>query len=156
MTGSRTQWTAQFLVAAELARRDYVVAFTMGNHTPVADLMVGHLPTGAQFLVNVKGLAAPGSWLVELEGKPTVEGLYYILVLVGAERNKDRFFILSQAEVRYLRDEHKKRRGGKGSLNPRGFMGFNFGDPASFEGRWDRLPPQRAIKRHSRGSTLSS
>lgn len=90
--GSRTQWTAQFLVAAEPARRDYTVAFTMGNHTPVADLIIGHLPSGTQFLVNVKGLASPGSWLVELEGKPTIEGLNYILVLVGTERGKDRFF----------------------------------------------------------------
>jgi len=30
----------------------------MGNHTPVADLMVGH-PDGKQFWVDVKGLAKP-------------------------------------------------------------------------------------------------
>jgi hypothetical protein len=138
--GSRTQWTAQFLVAGELARRDYTVAFTMGNHTPVADLIVGHLPSGVQFFV--KGLASPGSWLVELEGKPTTEGLYYILVLVGADREKDRFFVLSQAEARHLRDEHKRQRGGRGSLNPKGFMGFNFSDAFPYEkGCWERLPP---------------
>jgi hypothetical protein len=29
----RTQWTAQFLAAAELVRNGYVVSFTMGNNT---------------------------------------------------------------------------------------------------------------------------
>ena len=41
----RTQWATQFLVASELVRRDYTVSFTMGNHTPNADLMVG-TPSG--------------------------------------------------------------------------------------------------------------
>jgi len=49
------QWAAQFLVAGELARHGYEVSFTMGNNTPVADLMVGHPNTGAQFWVDVKG-----------------------------------------------------------------------------------------------------
>jgi hypothetical protein len=39
--GINTQWAAQFLVAAELTRRGHTGAFTMGNNTPVADLMVG-------------------------------------------------------------------------------------------------------------------
>jgi hypothetical protein len=42
---NRTQWAARFLVAAELVRRRYVVAFTKGNTNPMADLMVG-LPRG--------------------------------------------------------------------------------------------------------------
>lgn len=53
----RTQWATQFLVASELVRRDYTVSFTMGNHTPNADLMVG-TPSGKQFWVDVKGRSA--------------------------------------------------------------------------------------------------
>lgn len=46
--GHQTQWAAQFAVASELCKRGYEVSFTMGNATPVADLMVvsvapGHL-----------------------------------------------------------------------------------------------------------------
>ena len=51
----KTQWTAQYLAASELARRGYTVSFTMGNQTPVADLMVGNLQSGNQFWVDVKG-----------------------------------------------------------------------------------------------------
>ena len=36
----RTQWAAQFAVASELCKRGYEVSFTMGNTTPLADLMV--------------------------------------------------------------------------------------------------------------------
>jgi hypothetical protein len=139
-----TQWTAQFLVAAELSRRHYTVAFTLGN-TPGVDLVVTHLTSGAQFLVDVKGQASRSAWLVELEGKPTIECLYYILVYTAKRREDDRFFVLSQAEARCLRDAHKRLRGGKGALDPSGrFRGFPFNAPSCFEQEcWSRLPPHR-------------
>jgi hypothetical protein len=51
----RTQWAAQFAVAAELCKRGYEVSFTMGNATPVADLMLVS-PLKRMFLIDVKGL----------------------------------------------------------------------------------------------------
>jgi hypothetical protein len=36
----QTQWAAQFAVASELCKRGYEVSLTMGNATPVADLML--------------------------------------------------------------------------------------------------------------------
>lgn len=140
----RTQWTAQFLVAAELARRNYVVSFTMGNATPTADLMVGHLLSGAQFWVDVKGLSSPSTWLVERPGKPMVSGLFYILVLVAQSRDKDRFFVLTQNDARKLISQYSEERGGKGSLNPLGFSGFPFSRPTKFERLWHKLPPESA------------
>jgi hypothetical protein len=53
----QTQWAAQFLAASELVRRGYTVSFTMGNHTPDADLMVG-APSYRQFWIDVKGLSS--------------------------------------------------------------------------------------------------
>jgi hypothetical protein len=47
----RTQWAAQFAVASELCKRGYEVSFTMGNSTPLADLMVVSR-NGAMFLVD--------------------------------------------------------------------------------------------------------
>src|ERR1035437_5877994 len=90
-----TQWAAQFLVAAELERHQYAVSFTMGNYTPVADLMVGH-PNGKQFWVDVKGIVGRNSWW----GLPKPERLhlFYILVSLGGQRREDRFFILNQTE----------------------------------------------------------
>ena len=106
----------------------------------MADLVVGHLPTGNQFWINVKGLSSPTTWLVEVEGKQLLPNLFYILVLVGESRAKDRFFVLSQAEARKLRDAHKASRGGRGSLNPKGFQGFAFRDGGPFEDCWSSLP----------------
>src|SRR5258708_37015724 len=83
-------WAAQFLVAAELERHGYDVAFTMGSSTPVADLMAGHAPTGEQFWGEVKGLWASNPRCGK--ANPIKTNLFYGLVLVGEDRTKDRMF----------------------------------------------------------------
>ena len=55
-----TQWAVQFAVASEeLCKLGYEVAFTLGHNTLLADLMVVSPIGKKQFLVDVKGLAAP-------------------------------------------------------------------------------------------------
>jgi hypothetical protein len=129
---SRTQWAAQFLAAAELVRRHCIVSFTMGNTTPMADLMVG-LQDGQQFWVDVKGLSAPNAWLIK--PKPAWAELYYILVLVGRERVGDRFFILRQSECNEL-----IRRYLEAHPTAKPIPSFNWRDAFPFENRWDSLP----------------
>jgi hypothetical protein len=52
--GHQTQWAAQFAVASELCKRGYEVSFTMGNTTPIADLMVVS-PVGREmFLIDAR------------------------------------------------------------------------------------------------------
>src|ERR1700724_3567345 len=101
--GNQTQWTAQFLGAAEPVRRDYIVSFTMRNSTPMADLMVGRL-NGRQFWVDVKGVTQRSA-ILQRE-KPEVQDLYYIVVNVAkGDRNKDEFYVLSQGNFnRLIRD----------------------------------------------------
>jgi hypothetical protein len=82
----QTQWTAQFLVAAELVRLGYVVSFTMGNETPLADMMVGSQQTGRTFWVYVKGSIGRNGWYAKK--KASLPGLFYILVVVGDTRGK--------------------------------------------------------------------
>src|SRR5690349_15733793 len=82
---SSAQWAAQFLVAGELARHGYEVSFTMGNNTPVADLMVSHPKTGDQFWVDVKGQWTPNAWWGD--SKPLRPKLFYILTLVAPSRD---------------------------------------------------------------------
>jgi hypothetical protein len=129
-----TQWTAQFLAASELARRDYFVCFTMGNHTPVADLMVGDGKSGAQFWVDVKGNSSQRGWFAR--DKPALPDLYYILVGVAESRDKDRFFILSQEQ---LNDLVHKDRLDHPDQKP-GWDGVNWRDAIPFENAWDTLP----------------
>jgi hypothetical protein len=129
---SRTQWAAQFLAAAELVRRNCIVSFTMGNTTPMADLMVGR-PSGEQFWVDVKGLSKPNAWLVT--PKPALTGLYYILLLVGYERPRDRFFILSQLDFNDLIRQYLANH-----LHAKPIPSVNWGDAFQFENRWETLP----------------
>jgi len=128
-----TQWAAQFLVAAELERKGYVVTFTMGHATPVADLMVGN-SEGGQFWVDVKGLASDTSWWGEK--KASRRNLFYILVRVGETRDKDRFFILIQNRFNRLVDEYR-------AAHPKSLGGFNWTAPHKFEGKWKKLPGWR-------------
>lgn len=137
--GHTTQWATQFLVAAELTRRGYTVSFTMGNNTPIADLMVG-APSGKQFWIDVKGLSSKNAWLLNI--KPDRVNLYYVLVCLAPlathpnVRQPDRFFILTQAEANHLvRDYAAKHPNDKGKR-----PGFGFNDPRASEDAWQKLP----------------
>jgi hypothetical protein len=137
--GINTQWAAQFLVAAELTRRGYTVSFTMGNNTPLADLMVG-AASGKMFWVDVKGLAQNSPWL--LRPKPERPELFYVLVYLTPLANQpdvrqpDRFFILTQSEANTLVSHYAKTHPGDRGTMP----GFGFKDPHSSEDAWLKLP----------------
>jgi hypothetical protein len=60
-----TQWAAQFGAAGELCKRGYEVAFTMGNTTPEADLMVLAPQSREMFLVDVKGQSTGSFWRIK-------------------------------------------------------------------------------------------
>ena len=133
------QWSAQFLVASELVRRGYLVAFTMGNSTPDADLVVGK-PRQQPFWIDVKGNATRGAWLIK--PKLSAPSLYYVLVSLSplassdGTRKPDEFFVLSQSDVaeltsRYLQSHPRDRNK---------VPGFGFKDPHKFRNAWDKLP----------------
>lgn len=132
-----SKWTAEFLVAAELSRRGYTVAFTQGSYTPGYDLVVV-APTGEAFTIDVKGMAARGAWL--LKDKAPRTGLFYVLALVppgGIGRKPDQFFILTQEEARACnkryREEHPNQK-------DHGISGFNWRDAVPHENAWHKLP----------------
>lgn len=131
----RTQWTAQFLVASELVRQYCTVAFTMGNHTPDADLMVG-APSGKQYWIDVKGQSAKGGWIIK--EKSDRLNLFYVLVLVGLKRQEDRFFVLTQREVNHLIRQYA-------TTHPNAkhdMQGFSWkdADKPEYENKWKKLP----------------
>jgi hypothetical protein len=128
-----TQWAAQFFVAGELCKRGYDVAFTMGNATPEADLMVS-LPGGSMFLVDVKGQRTKNFW--RITPKPARDNLYYVLSYVPATNEYPRFFVLSQKTLSKLMIEYEHS-GIK--FDPR-FSGINWTTPAPHEDKWDILP----------------
>jgi len=132
LTRQATQWTAQFAVAAELCKRGCEVSFTMGNCTPLADLMV-LAPNGRMFLVDVKGQSTPNFW--RIKAKAERDDLFYVLCYVGeAERN--RFFPMSQRTLHDLMERYRW----SGVKFDENFSGFNWGDAKPFENLWDELP----------------
>ena len=138
----QTQWAAQFAVASELCKRDYQVAFTMGNH-PQVDLMVIS-PKGMQFVIDVKGLYQKNFWLVSPkmdEGK----NLYYVFAFVP-KGEPNQFFILSHAEVKIevSRDIERARanrtKKGLSVEKVEAMPGVPWTVARRFENQWGKLP----------------
>src|SRR6266478_3426074 len=92
-SGHQSQWAAQFAVASELCKRGYEVSFTMGNATPLADLMVVSPKLKQMFLIDVKGLYRKNPWV--LKRKPTRANLYYVFAYVPTGE-PNQFFVMTQ------------------------------------------------------------
>ena len=133
-SGHRIQWAAQFAVASELCKRGYEVSFTMGNRTPLADLMVISPGCKEMFLVDVKGLYRKNPWLVKR--KTIREKLFYILVSVP-DKEPNEFFVLTQIEVNHLIEQELKR-----LKRPADYpvTGFVWKLAAPHKGKWQVLP----------------
>jgi hypothetical protein len=105
-SGHQTQWAAQFAVASELCKRGYEVSFTMGNTTPLADLMVVSPKLRKMFLIDVKGLYRQNPWL--LKRKSPRENLFYVFAYVSTNES-NQFFIMTQGQAnRFIRNELKR------------------------------------------------
>jgi len=136
----QTQWTAQFYAAAELTRRGYLVAFTLGN-APGTDLLVTQPDGKAHFRVDVKGQSTRNFWLVR--GKEIEGDLYYILVYMPRKLNEHpRFFILSSSEMMRKTAEDRKQIESRESKYKDDLAGMNWSAAFEYEDRWDVLPCQ--------------
>jgi hypothetical protein len=137
---TQTQWAAQFVVAAELVRRGYTVAFTMGNRTPDADLMV-ESPRHDQFLIDIKGQSGKSGWLIR--SKSSRANLYYVLVALaplvqGSEnRQPDVFYVMTQAQAGHLIRRYQAAH----PKNKNKATGFGWTDPHDYKDKWANLPP---------------
>jgi hypothetical protein len=92
----QTQWAAQFSVASALCKRGYEVSFTLGNNTPLADLMAVSPKERRMFLLDVKGLAQKNYW--QINRQPPCADLFYVLAVVP-QGAPNEFFVLTQDEV---------------------------------------------------------
>ncbi|MDP8238527.1 MAG: hypothetical protein P9X24_05520 [Candidatus Hatepunaea meridiana] len=127
-----TQWAAQFYIAAELTRRGYLIALTLGN-APRTDIIATR-PPGISFRVECKGTRTKGTWLFKCD-KPE-KNLFFVFVYIPKKDIPPQYFILDSKEafrilVKY-RESHPNQKPGWSSCN--------WGDIASFEDKWDKLP----------------
>jgi len=132
----RTQWAAQFYVAAELTRRGYLVSLTLGN-APVADLLVVS-PRGKHFMIDVKGQATRNFWIIKRRAPR--DDLFYILVYLPKGNERPRFFILSSSELMEEREEYRRHIELKGRKYRDELGGINWSTALKYEDRWDGLP----------------
>lgn len=130
----RVQWAAQFAVASELCKRGYEVGFTMGNATPLADLLVV-TPTERMFRVDVKGAGGKNEWLI-MRKSPSKD-LFYILAYVPAD-DLNRFFILTQETINHRLEMELIKDGKTENFS---MMGLPWKDAIDHENKWDILPP---------------
>lgn len=134
-TRYKTQWTAQFYVAAELTRRGYLVSLSFGN-APVSDLLV-RSPSGIQFTVDVKGQSSKNFWLIQ--NRPQDSNHYFVLVYIPPGFQTPRYFIVSSDELMSRREEYKQ------SVSPKGryrdeLGGINWATAFDYEAKWENLP----------------
>ncbi|MGO9049734.1 MAG: hypothetical protein ACLP19_05815 [Xanthobacteraceae bacterium] len=132
--GHQTQWAAQFAVASELCKRGYEVAFTMGNATPLADLMVVSPEQRENFLVDVKGLYRINPWLVKR--KEPRANLFYILAYVPTGAPNE-FFVMRQQDANALVQAELKRINRPDDYPVTGFV---WKTALKFRDAWDVLP----------------
>ena len=135
-----TGWAATFGVAAELSRRGYDAAITIGN-TPTRDLLCT-APSGDTFAVQVKG-ARSHNWVpiqkALLELGPRLD-LYLIVVLTPPDTTSPfEFHVLTHAEAGELYGlQRKVRRDGQPYKG--GMEGLAWSDVRPHKDRWDKLP----------------
>lgn len=159
-TGRSTQLTKQvgeYLVAAELARRDLLSATFSGN-VPHYDIVAsgqkgGHIP------VQVKAKAS-GTWQLDIrnfaevtlsDGKQTIHstkpepypGIVYVFVSVRTY-GEDQFFVIDWKDLcRKLTEGYRKylaKHGGRRPKNPRSFhTAIGARDLADFRDRWETI-----------------
>ncbi len=130
-----TQWAAQFFVAAELTRRRYMVAFTLGNARGT-DLFVKS-PAGVSFTVECKGQSTRNFW--RLQRHEPDENRYYTLVCVPPEL-APQFFVLTNNKCQELREDYKVTTVAKGGKYHERFGGFNWTAPIPHKDCWSILP----------------
>jgi len=138
-TNQHTAWAATFSIAAELSRRGYEVAFTMGN-TPRIDLLCS-VPDGKSFKVQVKGISSKNAFYAQKHffDAPTQNNLYLVVVLVPRDNELPlQFFILTHKEAQ---QEFKSMRKMKKDGRPyeSGF-GLNWGSITPYKNKWATFP----------------
>ena len=137
-----TQWAGAFAIAAELSRRGYTAAFTLGNAPPPAFDLICVAPSGRPFKVEAKSTAAPtfirtGRKIFEL---PLQNNLFLIVALLPYNRDPGfSFFIFTHDELRHIWQEtSRKKRSGEAYVE--GHEGLTWRAVEAQKDRWDKLP----------------
>jgi hypothetical protein len=132
-----TEWAALFATGAELARRGYDVALTLGN-TPKVDLLCS-VPNGELFKVQVKGMSDRSGNFIQPHFFDDKEdpGLLFITVNVpSGDKEPFEFFIMTHGDIKSVLEglnEKKKKTVREG-------WGFTYKEIKNYKDKWEKLP----------------
>jgi hypothetical protein len=111
------------------------VALTMGNTTPLADLMVATPGANKKtFLVDVKGHYKRGDW--GIQRKESHNNLFYILAYVPDDK-PNQFFILKQKDVHAYIELQLER---LNKPKDHKLTGISWKQAEKHKGKWGTLP----------------
>lgn len=129
------QWAGQFFAAAELSRRGYQVALTLGNAEGV-DLMAV-TPSGRMIKVEVKAMSTRNFWRyrrIEPE-----DDLMYVFVYLGDDR--PHYYILTSMEAAKEREEYFNSQRPEKRVEPDApNWGARFSQIERYEDAWGTIP----------------
>lgn len=135
-----TGWAGLLALAAELSRRGYDAAITLGN-TPALDLICSS-PGGERFTVQVKSASA-ANWVriqrAMLEAKPKTDLFVAVVLVPIATERPFEFHILTHREACELYSRQRRTRLDGQPYKP-GFEGLAWSDVRLHVSRWDKLP----------------
>jgi hypothetical protein len=94
-----THLAGEFFVAAELSKRGYAVALTMGNAKAV-DLFVEK--RGKSLPIQVKALAHKRNvgWPLPLDQSKIIDGVIYVCVVLNEEGQPPTYYVVPPEQVR--------------------------------------------------------
>ena len=136
-----TSVAATLAVGAELSRRGYDVAFTVGN-TPRIDLLCS-VPDGKPFKVQVKGISNRAGFYIQQSffTASLQNDLFLIVVWVPKpeDNSVSRFFVLSHKDA--IKESSKMPRSRRdGRRIEKHDAGLNWGSITPYQDKWERLP----------------
>jgi hypothetical protein len=147
MQGTRhqTQWSGQFGVAHEMARRGYLVAFTMGN-APTVDLICIS-PNKQEFSVQVKSLRSKTYFIYQESLLSPEPNLYIVFVLVPeAPLKPAEYFVLNNTQFLSIVKEENERLKEAEKVRGKPYAAFSPGinyttlNRDEFRNAWHNLP----------------
>jgi len=148
-TGNLTQWAGQFGVAHELARRGYLVSFTLGN-APIVDLLCIS-PKGHEFSLQVKSLKSKTYFLYQKSLLIENPNLYFVFVLIPQIVDEDQvlppeYFVLNNRQFQMIVGEENQRMKEEEIRRGRPYADFAPGiiyrtlNKIEFRNAWHNLP----------------
>ena len=135
-----TQWAGTFALGAQLSRRHYSVAITLGN-TPECDLLCIS-PGGQSFKIEVKSTNSHNFIRIQkkLMENPVDNNLLLVVVLIPKDLTElEQFFILTHEELRAAWENVPKTKK-TGEPLVEGHEGINWGSVSDCENCWRKLP----------------